>query len=62
MAWDGMILPANDPWWNTHYPPNGWQCHCTVEPVSRRDLKRYNWTVAVYGFWSVENMMKQTAC
>ncbi|KAA8387881.1 hypothetical protein FOH24_12930 [Acetobacter tropicalis] len=46
VAWDGMILPADDPWWNTHYPPNGWRCHCTVEPVSRRDLKRYNWTVS----------------
>ncbi|WP_215762847.1 phage minor head protein [Acetobacter sp. P1H12_c] len=46
VAWDGLILPADDPWWNTHYPPNGWRCHCTVEPVSRRDLKRYNWTVS----------------
>lgn len=46
VAWDGMILPADDPWWNTHYPPNGWRCHCAVEPVSRRDLKRYNWTVS----------------
>lgn len=46
VAWDGMVLRADDPWWNTHYPPNGWRCHCTVEPVSRRDLKRYNWTVS----------------
>ncbi|MFT9399787.1 phage minor head protein [Acetobacter sp.] len=46
VAWDGMILRADDPWWSTHYPPNGWRCHCTVEPVSRRDLKRYNWTVS----------------
>lgn len=22
--WANIILPADDPWWNTHYPPNGW--------------------------------------
>ena len=24
--WHGTVLPADDPWWNTHYPPNGWRC------------------------------------
>jgi len=45
MAWDGLVLPADDPWWSTHYPPNGWRCHCTVEPVSRRQLARNGWEV-----------------
>nr|WP_277875923.1 phage minor head protein [Acetobacter fallax] len=44
-AWGGMILRADDPWWNTHWPPNGWRCHCTVEPVSRADLRRNRWEV-----------------
>ena len=22
--WANVILPADDPWWDTHYPPNGW--------------------------------------
>lgn len=23
-AWEGTILHVDDPWWNTHWPPNGW--------------------------------------
>ncbi|ATJ89418.1 MULTISPECIES: phage head morphogenesis protein [Acetobacter] len=46
VAWDGLILRADDPFWATHFPPNGWRCHCTVEPVSRRDLKKNNWVVS----------------
>lgn len=30
LAWDGLTLPADDPWWQTHYPPNGWGCKCRV--------------------------------
>lgn len=29
-AWDGLILPADDPWWDTHHPQNGWNCRCKV--------------------------------
>ena len=24
VAWNGMVLPADDTWWSSHYPPNGW--------------------------------------
>ena len=40
VAWDGMVLHADDPWWRTHYPSNGWGCNCYVEALSRRDLRR----------------------
>lgn len=40
LAWNGMVLSADDPWWSSHYPPNGWGCKCSVEPLSRRDLAR----------------------
>ncbi len=40
LAWDGLVLPADDPWWRTHYPPNGWGCKCKVFSVGPRDLER----------------------
>jgi len=40
VAWDGKILMADDPWWNTHYPANGWGCKCFVETLSERDMQR----------------------
>ncbi|MBC7576131.1 MAG: hypothetical protein H7312_02050 [Tardiphaga sp.] len=45
-AWDGLILPVDDDWWLTHYPPNGWFCHCTVMSLSERDLARYGYQVS----------------
>ena len=39
-AWSGLVLRADDPWWSTHYPPNGWRCHCSAEPVSGGQLAR----------------------
>lgn len=30
LSWNGLALPANHVWWQTHYPPNGWGCMCYV--------------------------------
>lgn len=40
LAWNGLTLRADDPFWRTHYPPNGWKCGCRVRPLSARDLGR----------------------
>jgi uncharacterized protein with gpF-like domain len=45
-SWHNTVLPADDPWWLTHFPPNGWFCHCTVENLNERDLERYGLTVS----------------
>jgi hypothetical protein len=40
LAWDGLTLRADDPWWDTHYPPNGWHCGCRVSPTSEGGMRR----------------------
>lgn len=40
LALNGLVLRADDPFWKTHYPPNGWGCGCKVRPVSARGLAR----------------------
>ena len=40
MKWYNLVLPADDPWWDTHYPPNGWGCKCGVVSHSAREVER----------------------
>jgi hypothetical protein len=39
-SWDGLVLPADDPWWRTHYPPQGFGCKCRVFTLAAEDLVR----------------------
>jgi hypothetical protein len=43
-GWDGLILPKDDPWWDSHFPPNGWGCKCYTRAVteSRKTLYETN--------------------
>ena len=36
-ALHGVTLPPSDDFWNTYYPPNGWNCRCTVVQVLKRE-------------------------
>ncbi|MDT7934437.1 MAG: phage minor head protein [Sphingomonadaceae bacterium] len=45
-AWHGTILPIDHPWWQTHFPPCGWNCRCTTISVSDYELKSRGWSVA----------------
>jgi hypothetical protein len=37
-AWAGTVLPVTDPFWQTHFTPNGWGCKCWVRQLSKADL------------------------
>lgn len=45
-AWDGMVLPVNDPFWQSHLPVKEWGCKCRVIPLTRRQLERQGLTVS----------------
>jgi len=39
LAWDGTTLPADHPWWDTHFPQNGWGCKCKVFAATKGERK-----------------------
>lgn len=40
LAWNDMVLPINDPWWDIYAPSNGYGCTCYRIALSLLDLKR----------------------
>lgn len=36
LAWHGLTLPHDHPFWNTHFAPNGWGCQCRITGVSQQ--------------------------
>ncbi len=40
LAWVGVILPVDHEFWNTHFPPNGWGCKCSVRQLTRREAEK----------------------
>lgn len=39
-AKEGLVLPVDDPFWQSWYPPNGWGCKCHVRQITRREAER----------------------
>jgi hypothetical protein len=37
LAWHGITLRHDHPWWKTHYAPNGFGCECRIVAVSARE-------------------------
>lgn len=40
MALDNTILPRDDPFWRTHYPPLGYRCRCIVVSLSQSQAEK----------------------
>lgn len=38
-AFHNLVLPFDDPFWETYYPPNGWFCGCYVQSLSESQAK-----------------------
>lgn len=52
LRWVGVILPIDDPFWQTHWPPNGWLCKCTVRQIGSSERSRLlNATKMPDGTW-----------
>ena len=45
-AWHQTTLPVDHPFWDTHYPPNGWGCRCYIISANDALLKRLGLTPA----------------
>jgi len=44
-ALHGKVFPADHPFWNTWYPPNGFRCRCGVVTLSKEDVASESLTV-----------------
>lgn len=44
-AMDGKVYPADHPFWNSWYPPNGHRCRCGVITVSAREARAQGLTI-----------------
>lgn len=40
LAWDGLALPREHPFWRTHYPPSAWGCSCYVIGAASAEAAR----------------------
>lgn len=64
VGWAGILLRADDPWWKTHFTPNGWGCKCWVRQVSKREAERLiatgNYMTAAPDLGEVEYINKRT--
>jgi len=40
LSWNGITLPYDHKFWQTHFAPNGWGCHCRIVPVSAEEYAK----------------------
>lgn len=42
----GITLHRDNPFWNTNYPPNGWNCRCVVRAYSKAECERQGFEIS----------------
>ncbi|MDR3173010.1 MAG: minor capsid protein [Treponema sp.] len=40
LAWNGLVLPKDDPWWNDHFPPKEYNCKCWTMALTEERKQR----------------------
>ena len=40
LSWNGLVLPKDHPFWNTHTPMNGWGCKCYFRYLTKQRLEK----------------------
>jgi len=45
-AINGTLLHRDDPFWQTNYPPNGWNCRCKVRAYSKKQAEKKGMTIS----------------
>ena len=41
----GIVKHRDDPWWQTNYPPNAWNCVCYVTAHRKREVEKRGWKI-----------------
>jgi len=50
-VWNNLVLPADHPFWEKHWPPNAWRCRCRVVSLTQAEYdKGYSETRAPYEY------------
>ncbi len=46
LSWNNLVLPLDDPWWETHTPINGYGCKCKKFSASLETVERLGLSVS----------------
>lgn len=59
-ALNGKVFKATDPFWETHYPPLGFNCRCRVRGLSKADMDEQGLTLdTAQGNTVIKNVVTQ---
>lgn len=45
MGMHGLVFHYKNGFWETHYPPNGYRCRCTVQTLSKRQVEKLGYEI-----------------